>query len=307
MHDDDSSSSSSAAVLDEEPLSVFQLIGPSSSTCGYCSHPGARSATKSSKSYGVWAHQLSCAQYKALIDRGWRRSGLYIYKPNMRDTCCPQYTIRLDAKAFKPSKGQRSIINRFNAFIREGGKEGQPGWGPPSDPADTDRPPAAKDVKGKGKAQQTFDLAESLHAVESVKDTKHSFSVELVPAECTSERYELYKKYQMEIHKDKESKLSEQGFKRFLCDSPLRVSAALGDSARTADMGMQMERSPCKKQPYGTFHQLYRIDGRLVTIGVLDLLPGAVSGVYFIYDPAYSALSLGKVRGLLPQRLRNRD
>lgn len=40
---------------------------------------------------------------------------------------------------------------------------------------------------------------------------------------------------------------------------------------------------------------MYRIDGRLVAIGVLDILPGAVSGVYFLYDPDWSALSLGKV------------
>lgn len=58
---------------------------------------------------------------------------------------------------------------------------------------------------------------------------------------------------------------------------------------------LQLERSPSSSQPYGSFHQMYRIDGKLVAIGVLDILPGAVSGVYFLYDPDWSALSLGKV------------
>lgn len=42
----------------------------------------------------MWAESLTVADYQALIDRGWRRSGRYLYKPVMEETCCPQYTIR---------------------------------------------------------------------------------------------------------------------------------------------------------------------------------------------------------------------
>lgn len=217
-------------------------IAASSSTCGYCSPSGQRSLRKSSKTYGVWAHQLSCAQYKLLIDRGWRRSGKYLYKPNMRDTCCPQYTIRLRATEFRPSKSQRAIVNRFNAFIRHGGRESQPGWGT-ADTAETHAPAQAeaessKDAKGKGKAkpkQQKFHLAQALHSTEDRNDTKHKFDIGLVPAKFTKERYLLYKRYQMEIHKEKESKLSEDGFKRFLCESPMRVGLA---SVRKVQSGL---------------------------------------------------------------------
>jgi arginine-tRNA-protein transferase len=45
------------------------------------------------------------------------------------------------------------------------------------------------------------------------------------PASCTREKFELYKRYQMEVHGDKESKLTESSFLRFLCDSPLKVRA----------------------------------------------------------------------------------
>lgn len=43
---------------------------------------------------GLWAHALSVNDYQNLIDRGWRRSGYYCYKPNMANTCCPSYTIK---------------------------------------------------------------------------------------------------------------------------------------------------------------------------------------------------------------------
>jgi len=29
-----------------------------------------------------------------MIDRGWRRSGLFCYKPDLKRSCCPQYTIK---------------------------------------------------------------------------------------------------------------------------------------------------------------------------------------------------------------------
>ena len=76
-------------------ISILQPLTYSASSCGYCSTvPGARSVAKTSKSYGAWAHALSCDLYKDLLDRGWRRSGCYLYKPDMSRTCCPQYTIR---------------------------------------------------------------------------------------------------------------------------------------------------------------------------------------------------------------------
>lgn len=36
------------------------------------------------------------------------------------------------------------------------------------------------------------------------------------------------------------------------------------------------------------------MDGKLIAIAVIDILPKCVSSVYFIYDPDYSFLALGK-------------
>ena len=93
--------------------------------------------------------------------------------------------------------------------------------------------------------------------------------------ETFDESYSLYKKYQMSIHGDEECKTS--GFKRFLCDSPLLPKKG-------------QEGWPCD---YGSYHYHYRIDGKLVAVGVMDILPKCLSSVYMYYDPSYYFLNLG--------------
>ena len=50
------------------------------------------------------------------------------------------------------------------------------------------------------------------------------------------------------------------------------------------------------EQGYGSFHQQYWLNGQLIAVGVIDILPTCISSVYFFYDPAYSFLSLGTFR-----------
>lgn len=40
---------------------------------------------------------------------------------------------------------------------------------------------------------------------------------------------------------------------------------------------------------------MYRVDGELIAIGVVDILPSCVSSVYFIYSLQWAWASLGKV------------
>ncbi|THZ20201.1 arginine-tRNA-protein transferase 1 [Aureobasidium pullulans] len=53
-----------------------------------------------------------------------------------------------------------------------------------------------------------------------------------------------------------------------------------------------------KEQRLGSYHQCYRLDGRLIAIGVLDLLPHAVSGVYFLYHQDFEKWSFGKLSAM---------
>jgi arginyl-tRNA--protein-N-Asp/Glu arginylyltransferase len=50
---------------------------------------------------------------------------------------------------------------------------------------------------------------------------------------------------------------------------------------------------------FGTFHQEYRLDGVLVAVSVLDILPTRIASVYFFYDPSFRYLELGKLSALV--------
>jgi arginine-tRNA-protein transferase len=43
---------------------------------------------------------------------------------------------------------------------------------------------------------------------------------------------------------------------------------------------------------------VYKVDGHLVGISVIDILPSCVSSVYFIWDPDWAWASLGKLSAL---------
>lgn len=49
---------------------------------------------------------------------------------------------------------------------------------------------------------------------------------------------------------------------------------------------------------YGSFHQQYWLDGRIVAVGVIDILPTCVSSVYLYYHPDFASLSLGSYAAL---------
>ena len=79
-------------------------------------------------------------------------------------------------------------------------------------------------------------------------------------------RYALFANYQKVVHHEKPSEYSKAGFKSFLC-SGLKRSIQIKNG---------------RNQKLGSYHQCYRLDGRLVAIGVLDLLPNCVSSVYLM-------------------------
>ncbi|KAI8009042.1 Arginyl-tRNA--protein transferase 1 [Camellia lanceoleosa] len=107
----EASSSSSSSGTNRGESSVVD-VGRRRSSCGYC-----RSGSHSSISHGLWAHSLTVDHYQGLLDRGWRRSGCFLYKPEMERTCCPSYTIRLKASDLIPSKEQLRVSKRMERFL----------------------------------------------------------------------------------------------------------------------------------------------------------------------------------------------
>ncbi|KAG1874557.1 arginine-tRNA-protein transferase [Suillus subalutaceus] len=275
-------------------VSVGMPLGPGCSTCGYCGPLGERSSTETSfKKAGFIASQLSCEVYQKMIYRGWRRSGTYCYAPDLRRSCCPQYTIRLDAIAFKPSRSQRKLINRWNHFVMQGHK---------SETSDSlllqgisSSPMPTRPSKSGGNASKrdppAFSLSTSIHAAESDfispnTTARHNFKVTLEPSTYSEEKYTLYLLYQRQIHHDPHN--TPEDFKRFLVKSPL-INEPIPYPASAPD------HLPSQ---YGSFHQMYRLDGELIAVGVIDILPECVSSVYFMYDPKHDKYSLGKLSAL---------
>ncbi|XP_039890385.1 arginyl-tRNA--protein transferase 1 isoform X1 [Simochromis diagramma] len=397
--------------------------------CGYC-----KSQT-GNFSRGMWSHTMTVQDYQDLIDRGWRRSGKYVYKPIMQKTCCPQYTIRCHALKFQPSKSHKKILKKMNRFISKGelqkGQEdcaGEPmdsvceEAGPqelrkvhlkctaltgiqkdatelpsttevqkeaadatptgsqtsqndpvsvlagtttsaapkPGNGADPSRPLCrkAKELRKERRLQKeqmrqngdgvssTVSPTQPTPSQNNQSKTLEEFISESLPensAHCLEVRlvrsnppspqfkasfdasYQVYKLYQMGIHKDPPDKptesqvrlvpvnfedpqfmasyqqsaalyaqyqmaihgddpseCSESEFKRFLCDSPLE--------AEYAPDGPEVG--------YGSFHQQYWLDGRIVAVGVIDILPTCVSSVYLYYHPDFNSLSLGSYSAL---------
>lgn len=227
-------------------------------------------------SYYARTEELQPQFYQDLLDRGWRRSGTLLYKPDLRKSCCPSYTIRLDSHQFHPTKDQRQVVNRFNRYILgdQYTKEAARLY-----------PKSREQAK---KRNTDFDLQQRIHDAEkeelkSPPEPAHSFTVTLESSEFTEEKYQVYKNYQETVHHDPPHRISKHGFGRFLCDSPLRQSISTLHG-RTKNLG--------------SYHQCYRIDGELIAIGVLDLLPTCVSAVYFMYHESVHSHGFGKFGAL---------
>ncbi|RVX76073.1 hypothetical protein B0A52_00430 [Exophiala mesophila] len=221
--------------------------------------------------------------YQELMDRGWRRSGTLYYKPDLLRACCPHYTIRLRAAEFKPRNEQKKPINKFNAYI----------LGPEYKRNAAMLCPQSREEKRR--LRGVFDLTSAVHKAEydnikrpvGKKSSKpiepaHKFQVNLESDSFTEEKYSIFCQYQFKVHKDPASRWQTADFKRFLCS---------GLSQRTLKIAG-------KTLKLGSYHQCYRLDGKLVAVGVLDLLPHAVSSVYLFYDPDYSHLNFGKLSAL---------
>ncbi|XP_050501382.1 arginyl-tRNA--protein transferase 1 isoform X3 [Diabrotica virgifera virgifera] len=88
----------------------------------------------------------------------------------------------------------------------------------------------------------------------------------------------LYRKYQIKIHQDTPEECDEEQFFHFLVESPLQPKSFPNN-----------EEGP----GYGSFHQQYWLNEKLIAVGVIDILPKGVSSVYFFYDPDYACLTLG--------------
>ncbi|NP_001385688.1 arginyl-tRNA--protein transferase 1 isoform 4 [Rattus norvegicus] len=331
------------------PSLVEYFEGQTSFQCGYCK------SNFGSRSHGMWAHSMTVQDYQDLIDRGWRRSGKYVYKPVMNQTCCPQYTIRCHPLQFQPSKSHKKVLKKMLKFLakgeiskgncedepmdstmedavdgdfalmnkldikcdlktlssdlkvsieseekekekslkKEGSKDlihpqaieeklgsGEPSHsikvhvGPkPGKGADLSKPPCRK-AKEMRKERKRLKLMQQSSAGAFEGFQAQGQPVSLLPKAKSNQPKSLEDLIFESLPEDASHKLE---FTRFLCNSPLEAE----HPANGPECG------------YGSFHQQYWLDGKIIAVGVIDILPYCVSSVYLYYDPDYSFLSLG--------------
>eukprot|EP01025_Chloroclados_australasicus_P002119 TRINITY_DN10491_c0_g2_i3.p1 TRINITY_DN10491_c0_g2~~TRINITY_DN10491_c0_g2_i3.p1 ORF type:complete len:545 (-),score=51.44 TRINITY_DN10491_c0_g2_i3:621-2255(-) len=378
--------------------SIVSLGGSGTSSCGYCGGEGF-------VSHGCHAIKLTVLDYQDLIDRGWRRSGNYIYKPTMDKACCPQYTIRLPVENFQISKEQEKVMRKMERYLegidsseKQQSSEQHNSASSSSTQQQMHEEYDAEDLQERNALEQLLqkcvlqlieqgrlsqecrvedlkvikmkksksdrdnrrkltcpvglkchrflieqkeeqlplqaldrakliaDLVYQLmqpcmHAQweltsqnghlnfcnqlilngisQEVRDrsntvtqpfpqnynpqelSKHKLEIIEIPNQFIEEEYELYRKYQIAIHGDEEWSVSRGQYRRFLVDTPL-IHVSQHEDAQAPPCG------------YGSFHHQYRIDGKLVAVGVVDILPRCLSSKYFFWDPDYARLSLGK-------------
>jgi arginyl-tRNA--protein-N-Asp/Glu arginylyltransferase len=48
-----------------------------------------------------------------MLDTGWRRSGHYLYRPDLSRSCCQAFAIRLRAESYVPSSSQNRVLKRL--------------------------------------------------------------------------------------------------------------------------------------------------------------------------------------------------
>ena len=112
-------------------------------------------------------------------------------------------------------------------------------------------------------------------------------TVKAAPSAFDVEEFELYKKYQMAVHHDKEASISQEGFCDFLVDTPLVHEPFSGGTVL-----------PGGVKGFGSYHVQYRVDGQLIAVGVVDVLPHSLSSVYCFYDPEFKETDLGTLVAL---------
>ena len=92
---------------------------------------------------------------------------------------------------------------------------------------------------------------------------KDRLTIETLPTHFNREAFDLYNTYHIEKH-----------------EKPLKSMFSYTEHIVNSPVQNQMVDGV----EYGTFHQLYRLDGKLVAIGIIDVVPKGIVSIYMWYD-----------------------
>lgn len=119
---------------------------------------------------------------------------------------------------------------------------------------------------------------------------KHTYTIELsTNVKITPEELKVYQKYQTIVHKDKPEEITEERYNQAWGSTNLIYSKI----PYPEDFSSKTKHPEIYPTTYGTYKLIHRIDGKIIGVGIWDVLPHSLSSVYFYYDTDYSFLDLG--------------
>ncbi|XP_011497472.1 PREDICTED: arginyl-tRNA--protein transferase 1 isoform X3 [Ceratosolen solmsi marchali] len=299
--------------------------------CGYCGGPNT------SYSHGMSTQLLTVQHYQNLIDRGWRRSGCYCYKPMMSQTCCPHYTIKCESLDFKITKSQKKILKRMIKFLKNELTKDEHKSNVIMCDEDIVRnieiPDYSKYVESTEKnalKMQVTSVSEelgnrlgsSISNNESRTGTSNQSNenfanlskqpMETTTTEATRRNFDPTKEPQKKAKllriERKQNKLLAQGKTEEEIKNIMNKNKSQNTGKTLEDLFTEINNCSNKLEEwipedgpphgYGAFHEQYWLNGALIAVAVIDILPYCLSSVYFFYDPSYSHLSLGTFSSL---------
>ena len=111
------------------------------------------------------------------------------------------------------------------------------------------------------------------------------FTMKAFKSSFDEEEFELFRKYQIAVHHDKPEDIDKDGSDWFWNSNLVYEKLPNGVVL------------PCGIDCFGTYHIQYRVDGKLLAVEIVDVLPHSVSSMYEIHDPDMK-MDIGTVTAL---------
>ncbi|VDM35690.1 unnamed protein product [Hydatigera taeniaeformis] len=210
--------------------------------------------------------EITAKDYKMLMDCGWRRSGVLTRKWNNHKSCCPTYALRCDAENYRFTKAQKKVLRALHSYLKTGktSKEEEK----PHEKAEYCRDPPV----------MTKDLASNKHEISLETSGDSGFFSEAKDDPVGTRRTGSARRRRWQALQAKMARRA----KELAPLSPVTITTII-----------------CVNVCVLSFAEGYWLDGKkLIGVGVIDILPGCLSSVYFFYDPAFAFLRLGTYSAL---------
>ena len=123
---------------------------------------------------------------------------------------------------------------------------------------------------------------------------KHIYSLELtdkISLSINDERFLLYQKYELAVHKEFSTL---KNYNDFIGTSPIIKKRII----KPKDLYLKTNHPELYPDYYGTYNLIHKIDGVIIAVTVIDILPNYLESLYCYYDPDFSFLDLGVVTAI---------